>query len=46
VNWQGNNGFADEQVAFVQAAAILKARTYCMQLPQWAYVLEQASIKV
>ena len=29
------------KVAFIQAAAILKARTYRMELPEWAFATEQ-----
>ena len=33
-----------QQVAFIQAAAILKARSYCMQLPQWVFNPDQVRL--
>ena len=34
------------KVAFIQAAAILKARTYRMEIPEWAFAMKQVNLSL
>jgi Ubiquitin-activating enzyme active site len=36
--------FFSVKVAFIQAAAILKARTYRMEIPEWAFAMKQVGL--